>query len=393
MSITPKNLEPNFVPIGMELPKEQKGFEIDDTPVPNEKPVEEPDEGENWSDIVDDDGNKPADGSDVTADNNNWSEVVDDDTNKPDNNATVGAKSGTNLVDESDASLDDAAIKTEEGSALSTFESLTARENVTAGDGLGGVHEDQSQTTDVETNTMGRSSDSQKLAQSFQTALSNEKIFGVIIKIGKNGSPSDNCYVTIEGDNSGEPDGTPIATSQDVAGSGLSGTVTQEFIFSTPASLTASTTYWIVFQRDGALSDSDNYFLRIDGNNSTDNYTDGEFQEYTGADWTNETAWTYVDFVFTTFNTGDSFCWKSKADVEMVTDSFLGFAQATTTSGNTVKCQVNSVITKTGWGLTPLKEYYLTDTGGAIGLTPGTNTRKIGKAIAPTKLLMDRVTD
>jgi len=86
MAITPKNIEPNFVPIGMELPKEQKGFEIDDTPAPNEKPLEEPDEGENWSDIVDDDGNIP------------------------DDNATEGATVGTNLKDSGATVLDDTDV-------------------------------------------------------------------------------------------------------------------------------------------------------------------------------------------------------------------------------------------------------------------------------------------
>ncbi|MEA1909935.1 MAG: hypothetical protein U9M89_02860 [Patescibacteria group bacterium] len=44
-----------------------------------------------WSELVDDDGNRPDANADVTADNNNWSEVSDDDSNKPDNNADVTA--------------------------------------------------------------------------------------------------------------------------------------------------------------------------------------------------------------------------------------------------------------------------------------------------------------
>ena len=89
----------------------------------------------------------------------------------------------------------------------------------------------------------------------------------------------------------------------------------------------------------------------------------------------------------------DDTAYRSTAEYEMIADSFLGFAQAAATSGNTFKAQLNSVITKTGASFTRLKQYYLTDSAGAIGTTAGTYSKKIGKALTDTQLLIDKVVD
>ena len=56
-----------------------------------------------WSQVYND-GNAPDDNADITADNNNWSEVVNDDTRKPDDNADVTsthhAASTSKIIDE-----------------------------------------------------------------------------------------------------------------------------------------------------------------------------------------------------------------------------------------------------------------------------------------------------
>ena len=54
--ITPSILEPNYIPNGVELPTEQTGFQIDDTPASNATPVEP---GVNWDDV--ESVNKPDD--------------------------------------------------------------------------------------------------------------------------------------------------------------------------------------------------------------------------------------------------------------------------------------------------------------------------------------------
>lgn len=100
----------------------------------------------------------------------------------------------------------------------------------------------------------------------------------------KNGAPADNITVEIQGDSSGSPDNTAITngTSGAVAGSGLSTTTPQltSFSFSTPFSLTAGTTYWIVLKRSGATSDTDFYF--VSGNDSASNLGTATYNSFAG---------------------------------------------------------------------------------------------------------------
>ncbi len=77
----------------------------------------------------------------------------------------------------------------------------------------------------------------------------------------KKESPTDNVFLTIEGDDgSDHPDGTPIATSNNIAGGDISTSGTEyTFTFSTPAHLANGTKYHYVLQRDGAR-DTTNYY-------------------------------------------------------------------------------------------------------------------------------------
>ncbi len=102
MAIEPQTIETNYIPIGMEVSPKKSGFLIDATPATNEVPVEPKD---NWDDV--DSVNKPDDNADVTGDNNNWSEITDDDSNRPDDNATEGATAGTDLRDSGATVRDD----------------------------------------------------------------------------------------------------------------------------------------------------------------------------------------------------------------------------------------------------------------------------------------------
>lgn len=86
--ILPEIIEPNFVPIGTELSKEKTGFGIDDEPNVNYEEIQ------NTGDEL-----------------QNWSEVIDDNGNKPDDDATVGATVGTNLKDENSETLSDDDIR------------------------------------------------------------------------------------------------------------------------------------------------------------------------------------------------------------------------------------------------------------------------------------------
>lgn len=66
---------------------------------------------------------------------------------------------------------------------------------------------------------------------------------------------------------------------------------------------------------------------------------------------------------------------------------FLGFPNASATSGGTVDLNVFGIINALS-GLTPLAAYYLNDTNGTYGKSAGTNIKKIGVAISTTQLLL-----
>lgn len=69
---------------------------------------------------------------------------------------------------------------------------------------------------------------------------------------------------------------------------------------------------------------------------------------------------------------------------------FIGFTQTSVSSGSTVNVIINGIVT--GFTtLTPDAQYYLNDTAGTIGTSPGSNTRKIGIALSTTTLLITNV--
>lgn len=68
---------------------------------------------------------------------------------------------------------------------------------------------------------------------------------------------------------------------------------------------------------------------------------------------------------------------------------FIGFAATTVLAGASLSVQVGGSVTLSG--LTPFSGYYLNDTPGTIGITAGTNTRKVGTALDTTQLLITNI--
>ena len=117
---------------------------------------------------------------------------------------------------------------------------------------------DQSFTT-VDSNTSLRYSTgapTDKIAQSFQPGTSGPVSF-IDVLLLRAGSVSGNIWWTIEADSGGSPSGTPLATSDKLDASVVS-TANQwvRQVFRNPATLTASTTYWLVMQGDYSRSDT-----------------------------------------------------------------------------------------------------------------------------------------
>lgn len=121
-----------------------------------------------------------------------------------------------------------------------------------------------------------------KRAQSFQIASAAD-IKNVAIELRRVNNPTDNFIISIEADNSGEPSGTPLS-SITIDASTISATKAYvEFTLASAASLSASTTYWLVFNRSGSLDGGD--FIRLFGN-AGGVYSGGAAISYNTSVWT-----------------------------------------------------------------------------------------------------------
>lgn len=93
--------------------------------------------------------------------------------------------------------------------------------------------------------------------------------------------------------------------------------------------------------------------------------------------------------------TAPSFGYVSKSSASSTTNAantnkyltFLGFAQAGATVGQSLMVQTDGIVTGLS-GLTPLATYFLADSAGTIATTTGTNSKKIGIALSTTTLLI-----
>ncbi len=133
---------------------------------------------------------------------------------------------------------------------------------------------------------IGNASSSTQVAQSF-TPSSSVSIAQAGVYCAKIGSPTDNIVAEIRSDSSGVPSSTVLATSDSVASADISGNAYVHFTFSSPASLSASTKYWLVLKRSGSV-DASNYV--VVGMHSGNKYASHGVSTYNGSSWSAEHA-------------------------------------------------------------------------------------------------------
>jgi len=204
--------------------------------------------------------------------------------------------------------------------------------------------------------------------------------------------------ISIQGDNAGEPDGTPIANGSANAITQATQRTwnttygTRTATWAASPTLTAGTTYWIVFEVNG--TDNTNY-LRL-GDNST--YDENYFTftrliyDLDAATWGNSST-TLTPFFW--FNSQV----KLLGMVVVPTDAnfggrtwgFVGFAESTVSAGASVNISTKLYDGLTG--LEPGKDYYISATAGEVTDSPptptgsnGTMRYKIGRAYNTTNL-------
>jgi hypothetical protein len=136
----------------------------------------------------------------------------------------------------------------------------------------------------------GGSGTYEELAQSFTTgSYQDVRITRLSLLMRKTGSPSDNVYAEIR---TGSETGTLIATSNDVAGSGIPTVLTwTEFTFSSPVTLTSSSVYYLVLKRDGSRDTTNHCYW---GNDSSNPYAGGTRSQKDSGSWSNQVG----DFAF-----------------------------------------------------------------------------------------------
>lgn len=228
--------------------------------------------------------------------------------------------------------------------------------------------------------TFGRSTTLQKEGQKISVS-SNTRVGALSVKIRKYGSLSDSIRVGIQADNSGNPSGTFLASFTKAASAFTSGTPFTESLDSI-ITLTGGTTYWIVFERTGSLDD-DNYYDSY----SVGGFTSGSESKYTDGSgvWTNSTLKLYHRVW------EPEGVYKAKATTVAEAAAFLGVMdQAVSQDAN---LPAGSLVThglkkKTSWGLTKRSVYYLSDTAGALSVSAGTVSKKIGQSLGTETLIL-----
>ena len=159
---------------------------------------------------------------------------------------------------------------------------------------------DQSGVSDDADFRLRNSSAETNGAQSFQPSVTSDLLY-VDFKIAEAGAIPVNSmiWVTVESDSAGDPDGTPLATSIKIRADLIGAAdVEVKFAFPVPATLTGSTTYWLVVHGDYAISGVNHIKFR---GNTTTSYAGGLAKDFDGAStWTTPMDGSIVDFWFKT---------------------------------------------------------------------------------------------
>lgn len=143
--------------------------------------------------------------------------------------------------------------------------------------------------------SVGAGTTTEKQAQQFTTSVALT-ITDVTFTVLKSGAPADNLIIEIQSDSAGVPSGSVVGTAT-VAASTLT-TSLLTYRVSLSASLSAATTYHLVFSRSGALNGAQFYQI---GTGSSDSLTDAGWgtETYTTGAWS-ETSTNELSFALHT---------------------------------------------------------------------------------------------
>lgn len=255
-------------------------------------------------------------------------------------------------------------------------ENLTAKKPVSVADGVEFLARTYASvaTTEVIRDTAW-------FLQLFQTSQQGNKLYSVTARFsGSVGSVTmSNITCKIYAESSGEPSGAVLG-SKVGAGTVAQAGAEYEFVFSTPVDLSPSTNYVVVFE---STSSSNNDLIARE--NSAGQGTKKSADS--GSSWSNNNGALYIKIKEISADAGEIIGACSQFDNDRF-NNFIGFADASATSGNLTRIIVVGLVTGLT-GLTAGLPVYLTDTIGGYGHTPGSNSKRIGLALSSTTMLIE----
>lgn len=265
-----------------------------------------------------------------------------------------------------------------------TNASVLAGESLTAGNAVCLVN-DLHQEVQGSTVLLGSAAGTTRQAVRFisRTTITSSSIKIFIRKIG---APVDNVTIEVQGNTSDDPNDTPITngTSNNVTGGSLTTSfVETTFTFASAFTITAGTTYWLVFKRSGSTDGANHYVIET----AVTTYGSFASNTFDGSAWgTAGTAPAYFQMTLAT-GTPSITLWKTDADVVGLRPLY-GFSTASYSAGDSATITVVGVNANQS-GLTKGATYYLSSTAGAITTTPVTGGGgAIGIAVSATEILI-----
>lgn len=231
-----------------------------------------------------------------------------------------------------------------------------------------------------------------------RTTITAQSMYAILGKQG--GAHVDNAQISIQTDSAGLPSGTVITNGTSVAITPASLNAnpcnTKLVTWASVWTLNAGTTYWIVFERTGALNDTNYYYVGgcVTSGNGYD-YASFQSKYYVGAmpggSWITSTYNNLPYFEIIPI-TGHGFSlWQAEADAAQVNgvntlmSHAMGICITTGSAGASGKIIQHGVANGFS-GLVPGAEYYVSTTKGAVSLTP--QGQFLGYAMSATQMFI-----
>lgn len=355
-----------------------------------------------WSNITDDDGNKPADNADVTLSAvNGGLTVTGGGITLSSGGSLKGGQTDYNTgtgffigysggaykqsigVDTGNRLTFDGTTLTLVGRNNLNYYQFTAGQDLTAGDAI--IIGDGTSTFEIDISTLDQATrdiyGANWWGQAFTTSVTADKITKVSLYLGVAGTPPGNLDVSLYATSSGLPTGSPLATKSVDADVIITGTAWYDFTFASAVTVSASTTYAIVVSLPSGVNSSNDVVLHV-ANVSGSRLTSTD----SGSNWSSEAGAVVSKYTEQQTETGKVY--KSDASLnDLYANNFIGFATETVNAEDSVLCIINGLVSGLS-GITVGSTYYLSDTSGAISTSAGSQSRKIGIGFSSTELLL-----